>query len=140
MFEKKKKNVETFQNFSKMHLSYSFPLRHVPKADMVHPSGILWFWCNGLIGLITGLILLLQYQIHWFRSSPPAVFLGKDALKVCNKFTGQHPCRSVVSLKLQSNCIEITLRHECSPVNLLHIFRAPFTKNTSGRLLLLVLF
>ena len=26
----------------------------------------------------------------------------------------------------------ITLRHGCSPVNLLHIFRPPFLKNTSG--------
>ena len=34
------------------------------------------------------------------------------------------------------NFIEITLRHGCSPVNLLHIFRTPFTKNTSGQLLL----
>ena len=32
------------------------------------------------------------------------------------------------------NFIEIALWHECSPVNLLHIFRAPFPKNTSGRL------
>ena len=32
--------------------------------------------------------------------------------------------------------IDIALRHECSPVNLLHIFRTPFPKNTSGRLLL----
>ena len=31
---------------------------------------------------------------------------------------------------------EITLRHGCSPVNLLHIFRTPFTRNTSGWLLL----
>ena len=31
---------------------------------------------------------------------------------------------------------EITLRHGCSPVNLLHIFRTPFIKNTSGQLLL----
>ena len=37
---------------------------------------------------------------------------------------------------LQSNFIEIALRHGCSPVNLLHIFRTPFPKNTSGRLLL----
>ena len=37
---------------------------------------------------------------------------------------------------LQSNFIEITLPHGCSPVNLLHIFRTPFLKNTSGRLLL----
>ena len=37
---------------------------------------------------------------------------------------------------LQSNFIEITLRHGCSSVNLLRIFRTPFTKNTPGRLLL----
>ena len=36
----------------------------------------------------------------------------------------------------QSNFIEITLRHGCSPVNLLHNFRTPLPKNTSGRLLL----
>ena len=28
--------------------------------------------------------------------------------------------------------IEITLHHECSPANLLHTFRTPFPKNTSG--------
>ena len=38
--------------------------------------------------------------------------------------------------KAACNFIEITLRHGCSPVNLLHIFRAPFPKNTSGWLLL----
>ena len=32
--------------------------------------------------------------------------------------------------------IEVLLRHGCSPVNLLHIFRKPFPKNTSGGLLL----
>ena len=37
---------------------------------------------------------------------------------------------------LLCNFIEITLRHGCSPVNLLHIFRTPFSKNTSGWLLL----
>ena len=35
-----------------------------------------------------------------------------------------------------SNFIEISLRHGCSPVNLLHIFSSPFLMNTSGRLLL----
>ena len=35
-----------------------------------------------------------------------------------------------------SNFIEIALRHGCSPVNLLHIFRIPFHKNTFGWLLL----
>ena len=33
---------------------------------------------------------------------------------------------------------QITLRHGCSPVNLLYIFRTPFLKNTSGWLLLLI--
>ena len=31
---------------------------------------------------------------------------------------------------------EIALWHGCSPVNLLHIFRTPFPKSTSGWLLL----
>ena len=30
------------------------------------------------------------------------------------------------------NCIEITLQHGCSPVNLLHILRTPFSKNDPG--------
>ena len=38
-----------------------------------------------------------------------------------------------------SNFIEITLRHGCSPVNLLHIFRTPFPENISGGLLLVIL-
>ena len=38
------------------------------------------------------------------------------------------------------NCdfIEIAVRYGSSPVNLLHIFRTPFLKNTSGGLLLQV--
>ena len=39
-----------------------------------------------------------------------------------------------------SKVIEIALRHGCSPVNLLHIFGAPFPKNTLGRLFLYVLY
>ena len=35
--------------------------------------------------------------------------------------------------------VQIALRHGCSFVNLLHIFRTPFLTNTSGRLLLNVL-
>ena len=38
--------------------------------------------------------------------------------------------------KVSSNIIKIALRHGCSPVNLLHTFRAPFPRNTSGWLLL----
>ena len=64
------------------------------------------------------------------------MFLEKGVLKICTKFTGEHPCQSAISIKLQSNFIEITLRHGCSPVNLLHIFRTPFSRNTTGCLLL----
>ena len=77
-----------------------------------------------------------MYHSSGFRSSRLEVFLGKSALKICGKFTGYHPCRSVISIKLQSNFIEITLRHGYSPVNSLHIFRLPFCRNTSGWLLM----
>ena len=59
------------------------------------------------------------------RSSRPEVFLREVVLKIGIKFTGEVPCRSAVSIKLQSNFIDIALRYECSPVNLLHIFRTP---------------
>ena len=71
-----------------------------------------------------------------FRSSHPEVFLEKGVLKICSKFTGEHLCQSVILIKLLCNFIEITLRHGCSPVNLLHNFRTPFTKSTSERLIL----
>ena len=70
------------------------------------------------------------------RSSCPQEFLRKGVLRICSKFTGQRPCRSVISIKLQNNFIEMILWHGCSPVNLLHIFRLPFPKNTFGWLLL----
>ena len=52
------------------------------------------------------------------------------------KFTGENPFRSAISIKLICNFIEIALRHGCSPVNFLHIFRTPFARNTFGWLLL----
>ena len=70
------------------------------------------------------------------RSSRPDVFVEKGILKTCSKFTGEHPCRSAISIKLFCNSIEIASWHECSPVDLLNISRTPFRKNISGRLLL----
>ena len=39
-------------------------------------------------------------ETHGFsvRSSHPEVFLVKDVLKICSKFTGEHPCQSVISI------------------------------------------
>ena len=60
------------------------------------------------------------------NNSPPKVYLAKVVLYICSsKFTGERQCRSVILIKLQSNFIEITLQHGCSPVNLLHIFITP---------------
>ena len=66
------------------------------------------------------------------RSSHSDVFLGKVVLKICSKFTREHSSRSVIC-----SFIEIALRHGCSLVNLLHIFRTPFLKNNSAWLRLL---
>ena len=59
------------------------------------------------------------------------MFLRKSILKICSKFTGEHSCRCAISIKLL-----FALRHGSSTVNLLHIFRTPFSKNTSKWLLL----
>ena len=67
-------------------------------------------------------------KITNFRSSTPGLFLVKDVRKICSKFTGEHSCQSVISVKLLCNFIEITLQYGCSPVNLLHIFRTNFPK------------
>ena len=74
----------------------------------------------------------LEWKIwkKFYRSSRLKVFSRKGALKICRKFTGEHTC--------QSAFIEIALWHECSPENLLHIFRKIFPKNTSGWLLLIL--
>ena len=66
-----------------------------------------------------------------YRSSPPEVFLAKGVLKICSKFTREHPCQNAISIKLFYNFIEIALQHGCSPVNFLHIFITPFPRNTS---------
>ena len=75
-------------------------------------------------------------QNHALRSSPPELFIGKPFLKICSKFTGEHPCRNVISIKLLCNFIEFALQHGCCPINMMHIFRTPSYKNTYGELLL----
>ena len=65
----------------------------------------------------------------------PEVFSRKDVLKICSKYTGEHPCRSAISIKLLCSFIETALRYGCSE-NLLHVFRTPFLEKTSEGLLL----
>ena len=93
--------------------------------------------------------LFVETVFSFYRGSRPAVqclafieaavFLGKGVIrKKCSKFTRKHPCRSAISIMLQSKSIEITLRHGCFPANLLHILRTSFPKNASRRLILLL--
>ena len=70
--------------------------------------------------VVTSIVFLM------FKSSRAEVFWGKGVLRICSKLVGEHLSRSVISIKFQSNFIETTLRHGCSP----------FPKNTSGWLLL----
>ena len=71
--------------------------------------------------------------IQTFRLTQKSYNRRKDVLKICSKFTREHQSMS----KLLCNFIEIALRHGCSPVNVLHIFRTPVHKNTSRWLLLI---
>ena len=110
----------------------------------------------------------------WIKKAVHLDFLGKlnpiqkqhskSVLKILSKYTGGHPWRSVISIKLQSSppkvflgkcvlkeCInlrenthaeaqfqhicdfnKITLWQWCSPVNVLHVFKAFFPMITSG--------
>ena len=64
---------------------------------------------------LKGMIVGGSIIIKWW-SSHPEMFLGKGVLKICRKFTRERPCRSMISIKLQSNFMKITLRHGRSPV------------------------
>ena len=66
------------------------------------------------------------------------VVLIKVVLKIYSKFTGEHLCRSEISIQLLCNFIELTLRHGCSCINLRHIFRTPFHNKSFGGLLLIL--
>ena len=74
--------------------------------------------------------------IFHFQRRPSRGVLRKRCSETKQQIYRRNPCRSVLSIKLLRNFIEIAVRHGCSPVNLLHIFRIPFPMNTSGWLLL----
>ena len=71
-------------------------------------------------------------ELFSYRSRHPEVFFKK----VFWKYAANLQENAHVELRLHISLYWITLRDGCSPVNLLHIFRTPFSKNTSRRLLL----
>ena len=76
-------------------------------------------------------------QIFWIYTDPKQPSRGVFR-KRCFQNMQQIYRRTPMPKCMQSNSIEITLRHGCSPVNLLHIFRTLFLRNTSGQLLLTI--
>ena len=40
-------------------------------------------------------------KLCYFRKQPSKGVLRKDVLKICSKLTGEHPCRSAISIKLK---------------------------------------
>ena len=66
------------------------------------------------------------YQLN--RNTRPKMFLGKGERLYATNLP-MPKCEL-------SPLIEVALRHGCSPVSLLHIFRTSFPKNSSGWLLL----
>ena len=115
----------------------SFKERHLSDTN-------LWRWQTSLLHNFRGIFRTLSSThdgAFWENisriGSLPEIFLEKGVLKICSKYA-EYPCQSVISIKLQSNFIEITPRHGCSLLNLLHIFRTAFLQNTCGGLLLLM--
>ena len=62
-----------------------------------------WNWDKKLTYMISlALGLSLKNILKMSTSSHPDVFLRIGDLKIWSKVTGEHPCRSVISIKLQS--------------------------------------
>ena len=78
----------------------------------------------------------LTETYYKYQKQPPRGVLRKTCSESMQQIYRRTPMLNVTSIRLLCNFIEITLRHGCSPVNLLSIFRTRFTKNTSGLLLL----
>ena len=82
---------------------------------------------------------VLSENTFWYCIvSDESLLKSLNKLNLFKKKSGEHSCQSVISIKLLCNFIEITLRDGCSPVNLMHIFRTHFPKNTCGRQLLYI--
>ena len=115
----------------------------IKAAQLLDPNNYLpvesWFlfWqyldVNGKTGYRTAEFISWHFrQAGWHQGN----FSCKE--KFWNHFALQNSFKTCF-LNMQSNLIEIALRHGCSPINLMHIFRTHFTKNTSGWLLLWIL-
>ena len=90
-----------------------------PKLDLTNST------CQWIVILIFCSYVILRMN----RSSLPEVFLIKDVPKTCSKFAGEHPYRSVISIKLLRTLAWV---FSCKFAG---YFRSTFRRSTSGWLL-----
>ena len=69
---------------------------------LVHEKTSDNFTCFNTLQCCTNIV----QQNSNYGSSHSEVFLRKGVLKICSKFTGEHPCQKVISIKLQKRCSE----------------------------------
>ena len=60
------------------------------------------------------------------------MFVKRAFLQICSKFTGEDPCRRVISIKLVCNFTKLTFLNGCFPVYMLHICRTHFWRTLMG--------
>ena len=90
----------------KIHIRISISIRHPHHRVLDSQCSVL----NVLLKKIQSSFLIIGTTLFAnIRSSRPEVFLGKGVLKICRKFTGEHPCRSVISIKLLYSFIALQL-------------------------------
>ena len=68
----------------------NFPKINDGRHVCMHASKFV-ITCNSVLRHKPGFITH-KPQYYTYRSSHPEVFLGKGVLKICSKFTGEHPC------------------------------------------------
>ena len=73
---------------------------------------------------------LKRTGLSTLQKHSPRVVPRKRCSEIMRQIYRRTPMLKCDFNKVACNFIDITLQHGCSPVNLLHIFRTPFLKNT----------
>ena len=112
-------------------MTYRFFTKKIEQAGSIKTKKIINFWW------------MRMFVFNKLKKQPSRGVLKKrcsENMQQSYRRTPMPKCDFNKVAKLQSNFNEITLRQGCSSENLVHIFRTPFLNNTSGRLLLKLLF
>ena len=91
------------------------------------PFWIVFFGIKIKIYLPSVMFVITSQAYCWY-----ATYCSYATVIFCGTFSKNFFAKQLYwnyKKNLQSNFIEITLQHRCSPVNLLHIFRTPFPSN-----------